>query len=100
LLILAVDLPLRAHPGKTVVHTDSETGESAADVVFLAHVGKVKVPEMVLLIKGRQESTVADGNITGHKIPFVSRNDGAMISQFRLGAFLDGVAAALPPYAP
>ena len=68
--ILAVDLPFRTDPGKTTIHPDPEAGEFTADMIFLAHVGEVEVPQIVMLIKGQQESTVTDGNITGHQITF------------------------------
>ena len=43
--------PSLAHPGKLVSRKDPKTEEVATDMVFLPHMGKVEVADMIPLVK-------------------------------------------------
>jgi hypothetical protein len=54
---------------------------AAADMVFLADMGKIEVPDAVILIETEQQSAVADRNIPWHGYTSQLQAESALFRQ-------------------
>jgi hypothetical protein len=73
--------PSLAHPGKLILHPNPQAEEMTSDVVFLPHVGEVKIAKAIILIKTNQESAVTDWDVSRHRDrPFLFRMKQTRVS--------------------
>jgi hypothetical protein len=45
---------------------EAETADIAADMIFLSHMGKVEIPDPIVVVEADQELAVSDRNVSGH----------------------------------
>ncbi len=57
--IAQLPLPIRPHPGELPVHPHPQAAKLAADVIFETHMGKIKLPDAVVLVKTDEQFAVA-----------------------------------------
>jgi hypothetical protein len=65
--ITEISLPILSHPGKLIVHPDTEPKIISAHVIFLAYVRKVQIAYTIVLVEADQKPIIPYGDITGHK---------------------------------
>jgi hypothetical protein len=65
-IITKIPLPIRTDPGKLAIRPDPEPEGVPAHVILLPHVGEVKVPDPVILVKTDEEPVISDRDVTGH----------------------------------
>ena len=61
-------LPIRSHPGELPVDPDPQAAKLAAHVIFETHMGEIKLPDAVVLVKTDEQFAVADGEVSGHGV--------------------------------
>ena len=66
--IAEVPLPIRPHPGELPVHPHPQAAKLAADVVLKTHMGKIQLPDAVVLVKTDEQLAVADGDVARHGV--------------------------------
>ncbi len=53
-------------PAKMISGQEAETAHVAADMIFLSHMGKVEIPDPIVVVKADQKLTVSHRNVAGH----------------------------------
>ncbi len=64
--VAEVPLPIRTHPGELAICPDPEPERIPTDVIFLPHVGEVKIADPVILVKTDEEPVISDRDVAGH----------------------------------
>ena len=66
--IAQLPLPIRPHPGELPVDPDPQAAKPAAHVIFEPHMGEIKLPDTVVLVKTDEQFAVADGEVSRHGV--------------------------------
>jgi|GEM_PF-6014733 hypothetical protein len=59
-------LPGVVHPREALIHPHSETTKAATHMIFLPHMGKIEIPDGIILVEANQKLSIADWYIPGY----------------------------------